>query len=204
MRTTIITPTTGADTLRQAIESVTGARHLVVIDGPQFEAKARAILDACDFTGDVITLPENTGGNGYLCHRVYASVPMLVNTEFVAHLDEDNWHSPDFVPVMEAFMDAHAKPVSTCRRILHQPDGTLIGPDDKEAIGVNGLSYRLYDTNCFMYRQSFACMMAPYWYGTWGRDRVVTDFLIDGGHVAHIRRHLTHYRVPERLTGMFT
>ena len=38
----------------------------------------------------VIPLTENIGADGWNGHRVYAGMPAMVNSDFIAYLDQDN------------------------------------------------------------------------------------------------------------------
>ena len=94
-KATVIVPTTGAPTLRNAIESVLNQTEsttcYVVVDGEQFRGASKVILD--DYLGNanlkVSYLPINVGANGFYGHRIYASFTHLIDTEFVGYLDQD-------------------------------------------------------------------------------------------------------------------
>ena len=99
MRVMVITPTTGKDTLKRAVESVTDqtvkTEHLLVADGekatenPYFYSSSQRLI-----------LPENVGANNWYGHRVYAAMPLMVNADYILFLDEDNWFEPNHVETM--------------------------------------------------------------------------------------------------------
>src|SRR5690554_4290406 len=99
----VITPTTGSPYLAKAIESIQKQSfqdvvQLIVVDGIEFEEKVQAIVNGFDPAKyRVITLPYNTGKNGMNGHRIYASFPFLINSEYIFFLDEDNWLDKDHV-----------------------------------------------------------------------------------------------------------
>lgn len=80
----ILTATTGDPLLERNIRAVNALRpvdgvaihHWIVVDGDDFDVRTREIVASADtpshITRHVLTLPENTGGDGYLCHRVIA------------------------------------------------------------------------------------------------------------------------------------
>jgi len=174
--------------------------HLIVIDGEIHAQKALTIIKEIDNPNvSVITLPHNTGGDGYLCHRIYASIPMLVNTEFYAHLDEDNLIKPNFVERMqEQIGERH---ILTCRRTVVRQDLTTIGNDDVESVGPNRFGYYLYDTNTYLVRQDASPRIAPHIYGKWSFDRNLSMVVLT--EAKHIDEHLSIYRSPERLYNFF-
>ena len=97
MRALVITPTTGAPELVDAIKSVstqtyTDVDHLIVCDGEKFKVQTDCIVNkVCEGSGaQVCYLPYNTGGNGFYGHRIMAAFSHLVNHDVVLFLDQDN------------------------------------------------------------------------------------------------------------------
>lgn len=91
----VITPTIGKEKLQRAVESVAkqtyeNIKHLVVVDGHQF---FDAVINMPLTIGklQITASPINSGANGFYGHRIYAAYPHLVNEDYVAFLDEDNW-----------------------------------------------------------------------------------------------------------------
>jgi hypothetical protein len=202
MKTTIITPTTGHPFLSDAMRSVASqnCKHLIVVDGRIHLPKVADIMhEIRNPDAELIVLPENTGFDGYICHRIYASIPMLVNTEFYAHLDEDNMIAPTFIERMESQIGNH--PVLTCRRRVVRQDLSPIGYDDSESIGVNRMGYTLYDTNTYLIRQSLAYRIAPHIYGKHTTDRNLSEAVLPVA--KHIQEYLSIYRAPERNYAFF-
>lgn len=209
MKTTVITPTIGTQRLRDAIVSVqeqsVRCNHLVVVDGAQYESNVRAIFHDTKFYGDVIVLPENTGGrwNGYRWngHRIYAGIPAIVNTEFISFLDEDNWYKPRFVETMEAA----DKPIVTCRRNIYSHDDLYIGVDNFESIGKTGFGYFLHDTNTLFFdTMTYNANIAQSFYYPLGADKNVAERIHQlKAYHTHIETPLVNYRAPERLTEFF-
>ena len=75
---TVITPTTGAPCLRQALDSVknqtyNNIQHLVVVDG---QPKGRVIASEYSHI-DLIDLPYPTGKDQYNGHRIYGAMSYI-------------------------------------------------------------------------------------------------------------------------------
>jgi GT2 family glycosyltransferase len=209
MKTTIITPTTGSPFLLDAVKSVQAqtrpARHLIVIDGAEHVEKTLRILEAVwnPHTMQILALPENVGKNGFYGHRVYASVPMLVNSDYVAFLDEDNYFAKDWVEIMEQCLEKATAPVVTCRRKIVTQEGEFICNDNFESVGLNKFGYALFDTNTYLFKQDATPEIVPSIYGGWGADRPLTDKVRKSG-VMHLTQYYgTFYRAPERLYQFF-
>ena len=209
MKTTVITPTIGTERLRNAIISVQNqsvrCKHLVVIDGAKHESVTRAILKDTGFYGDVIVLPENTGGEwkGYKWngHRIYAGIPAIVNTDYISFLDEDNWYQPGFVETMER----QEKFIVTCRRNIYSINDEYIGMDNFESIGQNDFGYKLHDTNTLFFNTMLYCAnIAKSFYHPLEADKNVSEMIyrLNTDHI-HIPKALVNYRCPERLKNFF-
>jgi GT2 family glycosyltransferase len=210
-RIMVITPTTGKETVVQAIESVNNqtvfTEHLVVIDGSQAEQDLGNIK--YDWTRTLtMKLPENVGGGGWYGHRVYAAMPLMVNADYILFLDEDNWFEPNHVETMIAkikskdLMWAHS-----LRRIINERD-EYVFDDDCEALGRYPTFYdhtvNFVDTNCYCFRREYLVGLAHNFYGQWGADRVfykaVAKALPSFGCTGEAT---VNYRAPERLMKMF-
>jgi hypothetical protein len=124
---------------------------------------------------------------------------MLVNTEFYAHLDEDNLIAPTFIERMESQIGDSL--VLTCRRRVVRQDLTPIGIDNSESIGRNNHGYPLYDTNTYLIRQDMAYRIAPHIYGKHTTDRNLTSAVLPVA--KHITEPLSIYRSPERNYAFF-
>jgi len=95
MKVAVVTPTIGAKTLRQCVESVEAqtyddVTHYVFLDGE--EEHGDKIWNQLQGTSKVktIRLQENIG-KGWYGHRVYAACSFLVNADVICYLDEDNF-----------------------------------------------------------------------------------------------------------------
>ena len=212
MNTTVIIPTTGHPFFGRAFESVINqTKTMVVFDGRHADFMLHyrhgPFFNSNEYFPNKLrlALPENVGANGWYGHRVYASVPMLCNSKYVAFLDEDNWFASDWIETMEAAAERNDADIVTCRRTVTRQDESIIGLDNAESIGYNDLHEPLFDTNTYLIRQSIAHKICPAIYGQWGADRLLTDAVLKSAlRIVHLRNyHGTYYRASEKLYPFF-
>lgn len=170
----VIVATVGKPTLTRTVQSVLDQTHdnvrcLVVVDGPQFEAQADIALSLIDHQGrvDTLYLPQNTGSNGFVCHRIYGSVPYLVNEEWIFFCDDDNWYEPDHVRnLVKACIENQASWGFSLRNI--HCDGQFLCRDDCESLGYWPVwfdpNFAHIDTNCYCLNRQLAVKVAPRWH----------------------------------------
>jgi glycosyltransferase involved in cell wall biosynthesis len=207
----VITPTTGKDTVIQAIESVNNqtipTEHLLVIDG------AKASYDLADMDYDwtktlAMQLPENVGANGWYGHRVYAAMPLMVNADYILFLDEDNWFEPNHVETMLNKIKSKDLMWAYSLRRICDERGEYVCDDDCESLGRYPTFYdhtiNFVDTNCYCFRREFLVTVAHHFYGGWGADRpfykATSAALPSFGCTGEAT---VNYRAPERLHQMF-
>lgn len=185
-KATVILPTTGNSTVTDAIKSVLKQTHkntelCVVIDGMIYSDDFYDVLadenvydnpkyyEKCK----VIKLQDNVG-KGFYGHRVFASFPHLVNSDYVLFLDQDCWYDPDHVEKMIETIES--KNLDWCyslRKIVNN-SGDYICNDDSESLGKWNpvMQYNHIDTNCYCLKTSVAIKICHVWHGGWGADRV--------------------------------
>lgn len=202
----VITPTIGKSTVIKAIESVAmqtmyeSIDHVLVIDGPDFSLDRTIISELSRGGNDEqfdnihsranltqIRLPFNTGGDGFYGHRIYASIPHILDHEYIAFLDEDNWYEPDHIESLVDTIESGEKNydfVHSLRKI-YRADGTYACDDNCESLGkwlvwpvlnVPKHEYHpafgnLVDTSSYFFRTSFLIKTAHFWHSKWGGDR---------------------------------
>ena len=195
--TIVVTPTIGTKDLKRCIESVqsqrlVGVEHLLVVDGPQYLGNVNEIKNACaldDIPVHVMVLPFNVGEGGWCGHRVYAAIPFLLNFDYVAYLDEDNWYDPEHLELMhQAMLDEKADWAYSLRKIFDASQ-TFITNDDCESLGhlchtcISSSDF-LVDTSCYLFKLSVAKAVSPHWMhrakqrGEIEADRAVVRFLL--------------------------
>ena len=143
----------------------------MVVDGPEFEVDAcREVNRAQHDIGrhiDVLTLPQNTGKNGYVCHRIYGAMPMLVNQDYIFYLDDDNWYDPDHVKNCIKACEENQLDWCFAMRNIYK-DGEFLCRDECESVGLWPVWYTQdhchVDTNCYCIRRDVAVKLAPHWH----------------------------------------
>jgi len=175
----IVIPTTGAKTLADAVASATTQTHtnttcLVIIDGPEFESAALSILRQFPSVKHM-TLPWNTGRNGWYGHRIYFLSAPLIEQDYWLALDQDNWFEPDHVTKMISACEANNWRWCHSLRKIHDAQGRWICDDDCESLGRWPIylsdQHHLVDTSTYCIRKDVMIGMAPAWYSGWGGDR---------------------------------
>lgn len=169
MKVAVITPTIGTNFLEKNLESVfkqtyKNLDHIVVCDGPQYDYGVRNVTKK--FSLNPLTLPENTGANGYNGHRIYASIPYLINADYFIFLDEDNWIEPNHVEsLVDALKDCDWS--FSLRKIIDK-NNNYICNDDCESLGLwhTCLSEQEFfvDVGCYFLPKKIAIQTAPIWY----------------------------------------
>jgi glycosyltransferase involved in cell wall biosynthesis len=210
---TVITPTTGAPYLRQAIESVKNQtydniQHLVVVDGDH--PRASPILQ--DYPQlDVIKLPYPTGKDQYNGHRIYGAMTYVAKGEFLCFLDEDNWYEPNHIESLIDILKKGNQWAYSFRKIVNQ-EGQYICNDDCESLGkwISIINDNFIDVNCFMIPKKAALGFSPYWYRRARHpdeqpevDRILSAFMMQNLKQFDANLNYTvNYRVASRLDSV--
>ena len=212
MRIMVITPTTGKDTLEQAVNSVVNqtvkTEMLLVADGIEAEEATHKIPWKGYRSIQTMTLPENVGGNGWYGHRVYAAMPLMVNADYILFLDEDNWFEPNHVETMINKIKSKDLMWAYSLRKIYDERGQYVCDDDCEALGRYPTFYdhtvNFVDTNCYCFKREYLVSIAHSFYGQWGADRpfykAAATNLPSFGCTGEAT---VNYRAPERLLSMF-
>ena len=146
-------------------------KHIVVADGREYASKTKEII--CRFPSEcpnikrsLVVLPDNTGGTGYLCHRIIAASAFIVNADYMCVLDEDNEVEPCHVICHLNAIGPHGWSF-TLRKIIDHAS-TVLCLDTCESMGnirptCLASHDRLIDTNCYMFSVDLARQLAPLW-----------------------------------------
>jgi glycosyltransferase involved in cell wall biosynthesis len=212
-RITVVTPTIGTPFLGRCIASVQaqtipGVEHLVVVDGQEHLERVQAVVDAFRFKNPVhvMVLPRNTGKDGWNGHRIYAAVPFLVDTPFVAYLDEDNFYDADHLErLLQTLLRHNQDWTFGLRKIVDANTGALLAHDNCESLGsfchtVMGPQDFLVDTSAFLFKTPLAQAVSPHWMhrarqGDVECDRAVTRFLMARSRPVGSPFHTLNYSV---------
>lgn len=176
---TVIIPSTGASSLTDAIGSVLTQTHSetecwVVIDGPEFVDATLEITNRYPSV-KTMTLPNNTGANGFYGHRIYAAASFLVNTDYVIFLDQDNWLKPTHVSTQISNCEINQLDWSYSLRSIYNKDGEYLLDDNCESLGKWPIflseQHHLVDTSCYCIKKDTIVRIGGAWYSGWGGDR---------------------------------
>jgi glycosyltransferase involved in cell wall biosynthesis len=180
----VLTPSTGSPFLSKAIESVLNQNfediiHLIIVDGLQFEQEALQITSK--FNSEkckIFTLPFNTGRNGMNGHRIYASFPFLINSDYIFFLDEDNWWDIEHAGSLIELLENNNVDWAYSMRKIYTYDEVYIADDNCESIGMYAPFSSLkkgwasyIDTNCYVFKRNTIAQTAHYWYHPLRADR---------------------------------
>lgn len=171
----VIIATIGNETLSRSIMSVVrqtfkNTHCIVVVDGPKFADRAAHFLEAFADHPRVqrVLLPQNTGSNGYVCHRIYAAMPLLVNEDYVFFLDDDNWFDEDHVESLVTLCERESLDWAYGLRRIIGADGQAICDDECESLGRWPVWYNdgvhHVDTNCYCLRRQVAVDSSRVWH----------------------------------------
>jgi glycosyltransferase involved in cell wall biosynthesis len=215
VRTTVITPTIGSASLTRCLASVQaqtlmGVTHLVVVDGPEHAEAVEKQVAAFRHKKPirVLVLPENTGGDGWYGHRVYAAMPHLINDQYIANLDEDNWYDPDHLfDLMRAVHEGELDWGYSLRKI-YDAHGAFVARDNCESLGslchtVLGRDDFLVDTSCALLKTGVAVEVARQWYNKYAADRAFTkEILAKFPRHCAVPRHTVNYSASSSGTSV--
>lgn len=186
---TVVTPTTGAPELIDALISVAnqnylgGIEHLVVVDGQEFVPAVERVIEQSGTNPTIMVLPNNTGAGGWNGHRIYAAIPDLVNSKYVAFLDQDNWFTKNHISSLISTIEQNEKLHTVFSlRSLYDKQKNYIGEDNSESLGKwpvwnSGGKAFLIDTSCFLFKTEFIRQTSRLWLVKLVADRNFTMFL---------------------------
>ena len=216
MSSVVLIPTTGAPTLRRAVESVAAQEGpvaaYVVCDGEEHRAAVEAALEGLAHEPDrlaVCVLPRNVGGGGYYGHRVYAAFAHLVDADHVLFLDQDNYLAPGHVAACVDLIAARRLQWCHSLRTICDSQGEPVCPDDCESLGKwpAFTGAHLVDTSCYCIRRDVLLHAAHAWHGKWGQDRVFAQVMMQNFPAyACTGRYSLQYRLggnPDSVTREF-
>lgn len=203
----VITPTVGKEQLKHAIESVSqqtykNITHLIVVDGTEY---FQDVLKVTPIKQNVIitTAPYNTGGNGYYGHRIYAAYSHLVNHDYVAFLDEDNWFEPNHIETLVKTQETKDYDwVHSLRKVYVEND--YLADDCCESIGRYPIWFsqpdnpqHLVDTSSYLFKRDFLTRVAHNIHYGWGGDRVLLNSIMHISNFETSGLYTLNYRLPD-------
>lgn len=177
MKVAVVTPTIGTVCLEKCLSSVKNQTyknisHYVFVDGKNYFDRTKKVLSNFDTVNTF--LDQNTGSNGWLGHRIYASCSYLIEADLICYLDEDNWIDPEHVELMIKEIDKGFDWCFSLRKI-YSKDAIYLCNDDCESLGkwpvyVSSTNFHI-DTSCYMVKTDSAKMVGHSWCKQLNADR---------------------------------
>jgi hypothetical protein len=185
MLITVITPTTGKESLNRLIESVDlqgkdRVFHLLLWDN-----KRDSSVNPESFNGvnrHSLVAPNGSGRNNDAPGSILRAVGlMLARTPWVTFADDDVWWECNHLDEIEPLMHSHNW-LSVLRRIYKPPNGELIGIDRFESVGddvCRKVPYEMCDGNTMIFKREFGVGAAYLFRETteYNDDRLLYAFL---------------------------
>ena len=226
---TVITPTTGKDSLLYLIESISkqkdidniGVEHILLFDNYR-DTKENPMNLAANFviTNGHSINPIVINGNmvfGAAKGSALRSIGLMAaNTEYVTFADDDVSWEPQHLLSMIKTIENKESPIKDCnwciskRRIWKlTPDKQyeFIGVDDFESVGEEAKTpYKMVDNNCMMFKRKYGSSAAPLYRETteYNDDRLMYAFLMKyAGPYAKTNEATINQICPEKLTHFF-
>jgi glycosyltransferase involved in cell wall biosynthesis len=216
---TVVTAATGHQNLVKCVQSVQlqtypGVEHYIVVDGEERLEAVTVALGAARLGARplrTVVLPQPTGKDNWCGHRIYAATSFLVNSEFVAFLDEDNWLEPTHIEsLVVAVRETGSLWAFSLRNIVDE-HGDFVARDACESLGnlhhvFDRPGETFVDTNCYLLPREVAVAISAAWYGQTrppdGRvepDRLVSSMLFSWfPNACSNKAHTLNYTIGNR------
>lgn len=171
----VIIATIGKKSLKKTIECVLNQTYgettcVVVVDGEKYKERANEVIEQFEGNKKVQTyqLIQNTGANGYVCHRIYGAMPLILNQDYIFYCDDDNWYDPEHVELNISACETNKLDWSFSLRKIFLEDGNFLCNDECESLGYWPVWYneeiRHIDTNCFCFKRETAIQLSASWH----------------------------------------
>lgn len=173
---TVITASTGRESLLRCIESVanqthTNIQHMIFADGPPAHSKVKQIGYEASIKGfhkhEIINMARSVGADRWNGHRMYGGGSFLADGEYIMYLDDDNYIDPDHIQTCLETIGTAGWAYSL-RKIVDK-NGVILCNDDCESLGPNYPTVlneqdRLVDVNCYFIHYKLAVFVSTIWY----------------------------------------
>lgn len=174
----VVTPTIGTRYLEQAVacvqaQSYANITHLIMVDGPTGAQEAQRVAALAQKRAiKTLILPDNTGAGGYNGHRLYGAAAFLVETPFVAFLDEDNYFRPDHIEALMEQVERSGAEWAYALRTIVSDDAVSPLRDDCESLGSwpSWQGQHHIDMNCYLLSRHLHIAHAPLFHARFAKD----------------------------------
>lgn len=212
---TIITPTTGKDSLDKLIESIAdqdfdaSVYHLLLWDDYRSEGSKSPESYNSDNRRSIV-FPPGTGRNGSAPGSMLRAAGLtLVKTPWVTFADDDVWWEKNHINVLNRVLSNGGNWATTLRKIW-SPTGEYLGVDRFESVGDDPgrkVPYEMVDGNTIICNRQFGVSAAPMYSLTsdYNDDRLMYAFLKQhAGPRISTNTPTINQVCPEKLIGFFT
>ena len=129
-----------------------------------------------------------TGKNKFYGHRIYAACAHLIDSDYIAFLDEDNWYEPNHIQSLVDLIETDdSLHFVYSRRNIVNKDGKFICKDQCESLGWktpiygNWINGHLVDTSSYLFKRKTLIETGHVWHNNWGADRTYFKTVQDAG-----------------------
>ena len=223
---TVITPTTGKDSLKKLINSLDNQSvpfvHILLWDdkreGAYLYPDPKTFVVADPFKVEIsregavrysIVVPGNFVKGSASGSALRAIGLMAANTEYVTFADDDVWYDLNHLENMLSVIQSEKKEWVYCRRKIWTAKGEYLGEDHFESVGSGSsrkVPYEMVDNNTMMFSRRFGTSGACLYRETteYNDDRLMYTFLKEyAGEPAKSEAVTVNQVCPARLEQMF-
>lgn len=200
----VITPTIGKSCIQKAVDSIANqtygsVTHLIVMDGPNVPFDFDAPTEKYQNNMEFIRLPYNVGGNGFYGHRSYASIPHLVDHDYIMFLDEDNWYEPNHIETLVKTIEKERLDFAYSMRNIYSADEHFLIEDNCESLGKWPIFFNdkefLVDTSSYCFKKEMIVPTCHLWHYGWGADRRFFNMIRNDFNHNSTKQHTLNYRL---------
>jgi glycosyltransferase involved in cell wall biosynthesis len=226
----VVTASIGSPWLRRCVKGVQGqsyraVQHVVVADGPASTVRVCSALEGLEGARPtVVNLPWNSGGTIHKGNRIYAAMPLLLDADVIALLDDDNVFAPDHIARAVAALEGGGADWGHSLRWIGDKTLSRTFQDDCESIGgwprylnryapllTSGSMFagflrdrpHLADTSTLFFRREIATGLIPAWLNPRAADAVVTTQLLSEARGVTSGAYSVNYTVPDARWDLY-
>lgn len=183
---TVVIPTIGAPELMTATNSVNSQTYQ--------NTEVHLFVDGRDNWDKIATsmkatyLYTPTGKNKFYGHRIYAACGHLIDSDYIAFLDEDNWYEPNHIQSLVDLIETDdSLHFVYSRRNIVDKEGNFICKDQCESLGWkipiygNWINGHLVDTSSYLFKRKTLMETGHIWNNQWGADRIYFNTVNQAG-----------------------
>lgn len=212
---TVITPTTGKNSLDTLIQSVESQKHSEDIFHfllwDDFRSDGARVPESYNSVNRLsLVLPKGSGRNGSAPGSALRSVGLMaVQTPWVTFADDDVWWEPNHVEELLKSV-SNGEHWGRTYRTIWSPTHERLGIDKFESVGDDEsrkVPYEMCDNNCMMFKREYGVYAAHLYRETkdYNDDRLMYQFLRNNaGNCGKTNKATINHICPEKLITFFS